>query len=304
MTYLITGATGFLGRRLVEMLLADGCIVHYLGRKRDVSMDSRIGFHLWEDLHVTPSLESVPRVDAVIHLAGEPIAQRWNSERKRAIRDSRVVGTQRLVEALGRLRHKPKVLVSASAIGFYGDRGEERLTENSGPGKGFLAELCSEWERESGRATELGMRVVQVRIGVVLGRDGGALKRMLHIFRSGLGGQFGNGRQWVSWIERDDLLRMFRWAAETGDVEGVLNGTAPSPVTNAELTKALARVVHRPAFFRVPKFALRIALGEMAEFLCESIRAVPEAAEKHGFQFSFGDLPRALNRAAQPTTST
>ena len=286
------------------MLLADGCIVHYLGRKRDASMDSRVGFHLWEDLYSIPSLESVPRVDAVIHLAGEPIAQRWNSERKRAIRDSRVVGTQRLVEALGRLRHKPKVLVSASATGFYGDRGDEILTENSGPGKGFLAELCSEWERESARATELGMRVVQVRIGVVLGREGGALKQMLPIFRSGLGGQFGNGRQWVSWIEREDLLRMFRWAAETGDVEGVLNGTAPNPVANAEFTKALARVVHRPAFFRVPKFALRIALGEMADFLGESIRAVPRAPEKHGFQFSFGDLPRALSRAVQPTTST
>jgi len=286
------------------MLLADGCIVHYLGRKRDASMDSRVGFHLWEDLYSIPSLESVPRVDAVIHLAGEPIAQRWNSERKRAIRDSRVVGTQRLVEALGRLRHKPKVLVSASATGFYGDRGDEILTENSGPGKGFLAELCSEWERESARATELGMRVVQVRIGVVLGREGGALKQMLPIFRSGLGGQFGNGRQWVSWIEREDLLRMFRWAAETGDVEGVLNGTAPNPVTNAEFTKALARVVHRPAFFRVPKFALRTGLGEMADFLCESIRAVPQAPEKHGFQFSFGDLARALSRAVQPTTST
>jgi uncharacterized protein len=278
------------------MLLADGCIVHYLGRKRDASMDSRVGFHLWEDLHSTPSLESVPRVDAVIHLAGAPIAQRWNSETKKLIRDSRVVGTQRLVEALERLRHKPNVLVSASAIGFYGNRGDEILTENDGPGRGFLAELCSEWELEAGRASEFGMRVVQVRVGVVLGQDGGALKQMLPVFRSGLGGQFGDGRQWVSWIERDDLLRMFRWAAETGDVQGVLNGTAPNPVTNAQFTKALARVVHRPALFRAPKLALRIALGEMADFLYESIRAVPEAAEQHGFQFACGDLSRALSR--------
>jgi uncharacterized protein len=304
MTYLITGATGFLGRGLVDMLLAGGCIVHYLGRKRDASMDSRVGFHLWEHLNSTPSLESVPRVDAVIHLAGEPIAQRWTSEKKKSIRDSRVVGTQRLVEALGRLRHKPKALVSASAIGFYGDRSDEILTEKSAPGNGFLAELCREWEREAGRASELGMRVVQVRIGVVLGHDGGALKQMLPVFRTGLGGQFGDGRQWVSWIERDDLLRMFRWAAETGDVEGVLNGTAPNPVTNADFTKALARVVNRPAFFRVPKSALRIALGEMADFLYDSIRAVPEAAEQHGFQFACRDLDRALSRAVQPTTST
>ena len=228
-------------------------------------MDSRVGFHLWEDLHITPSLESVPRVDAVIHLAGEPIAQRWNSETKKAIRDSRVVGLQRLVEALGRAA--PQARSAGKCIGNWFLRGPGRraIDRKQRAGKGLPCRTLLGMGME-GAAPNSVCVSFKVRIGVVLGQDGGALKQMLPVFRSGLGGQFGDGRQWVSWIERDDLLRMFRWAADTGDVEGVLNGTAPNPVTNAELTKALARVVHRPAFFRVPKFALRIALGEMADF--------------------------------------
>jgi hypothetical protein len=294
MTYLITGATGFLGKRLLEILLRDGHVVHYLGRKRDSSIDSRVGFHLWETVDSPPSLESVPRVNAVIHLAGEPIAQRWNNETKRRIRSSRVTGTRRLVEALGRLRHRPDVLVSSSAIGYYGHRGDEVLSESSGPGRGFLAELCSEWEKEADGAKELGVRLVKVRIGVVLGPSGGALQKMLPSFEHALGGTLGDGRQWMSWIDRDDLLRMFVWAAETGEVEGVLNGTAPFPVTNAEFTRALATAVRRPALFRVPKFALRVALGEMADFLFDSTRAIPEAAERQGFRFECREVQQAL----------
>jgi len=294
MTFLITGATGFIGKRLVEILLGNGQVVHYLGRKRDSSIDSRVGFHLWETAGTPPYLESVPRVNAVVHLAGEPIAQRWNDETKRRIWASRVVGTQRLVDALRRLQHRPDVLVSASAIGYYGNRGDELRTESSGPGRGFLAELCSEWEKEADRARELDMRVVKVRIGVVLGPGGGALQKMLPTFEHGLGGTLGDGRQWMSWIDRDDLLRMLIWAAETREVEGALNGTAPHPVTNAEFTKALASAVRRPALFRVPKFALRVAFGEMADFLFDSTRDIPEAVQRQGFRFERPDLQQAL----------
>ena len=300
MTYLITGATGFIGRSLVDMLLADGQVLHYLGRRRDPSMDSRVAFHLWETPGVLPPLETVPHFDALIHLAGEPIAQRWTESAKNSIRVSRVIGTGRLVESLGRLRQRPQVLVSASAIGYYGNRGDEILTETSGPGTGFLADVCSEWERAADRAEEYGLRVVKIRTGIVLGENGGALRQMLPAFRYGLGGRFGNGRQWMSWIHRDDLLRMIRWAAETAGIHGVLNGTAPTPVENAEFTKELACVLRRPAVWRVPQFVLRAALGEMAGFLFDSTRALPAAAERQGFSFEYRTLSHALAFLSRP----
>src|SRR5690349_20798093 len=200
MTYLITGATGFLGRRLVELLLSAGHDVQYLGRRRDLSMDPRAAFHHWKDpSHTLPPLDSVPRLDAVIHLAGEPIAQRWSESVKRNIRESRTLVTRNLVNALGTLRYQPGVLVSSSAIGYYGDRGDEVLTEESPPGEDFLADVSTAWEREAGCARELGIRVVTVRTGIVLG-PGGALEQMLPPFRLGLGGRLGSGRQWMSWI--------------------------------------------------------------------------------------------------------
>jgi uncharacterized protein (TIGR01777 family) len=296
MTYLITGATGFIGRSLVESLLADGHSVNYLSRKIDRSMNLRAAFHHWEDPETTlPPLTSVPRCDAVIHLAGEPVAQRWTEEVKRKIRDSRVAGTRNLIEAIGLMRHKPSVLVSSSAVGYYGDRGDEVLTEESKPGKDFLAEVCVEWEREALRATELGLRVVPIRTGVVLASGGGALQKMLPPFQFGIGGRFGNGKQWTPWIHRDDLLRLFRFAAETQSVDGPMNGTAPEPVTNSEFTRALASAIHRPALLPIPKFGLRLLLGEMADFLVESIRAVPAAAERQGFSFTYSHLQSALN---------
>jgi len=295
MTYLITGATGFLGRRLVEMLLADGHSVNYLARKYDRSMNSRAAFHCWENPETTlPPLSSVPRCDAVMHLAGEPIAQRWSDEVKQRIRASRLTGTRNLVEAIGLWKHKPNALVSSSAIGYYGNRGDEVLTEASEPGKGFLAELCLGWEAEADRARKLGLRVVKIRTGVVLGPDGGALKQMLPPFQFGIGGKFGDGKQWMSWIHREDLLRMFRFAADTEGVEGALNGTAPQPVTNAEFTRVLAKAVHRPALIPIPKFGLRLVLGEMAEFLFDSARAMPEAAIRQGFSFTYNQLQDAL----------
>ena len=186
-------------------------------------------------------LKAVPLCDAVIHLAGEPIAQRWTSEAKKRIRESRILRTRDLVDGIGQLPHKPGVFISASAIGYYGNRGNEVLTEESAPGKDFLADVCVHWEEEADRAREFGLRVVKVRNGMVLGEDGGALKRLLPLFRMGLGGRLGSGKQWVSWIHRDDLLRMLIWAAANPNIAGVLNGTAPEPVTNAQFTRDLAQ---------------------------------------------------------------
>jgi uncharacterized protein (TIGR01777 family) len=295
MTYLITGATGFVGKQLVEHLLAEGHSVQYLGRKRDRTMDLRAAFHLWENPSGSPpALNAVPRCDAVIHLVGEPIAQRWTPEIKRKIFDSRVKSTRNLVAAIATLRHKPSVLVSASAIGFYGDRGDQVLTERDHAGNGFLAELCTAWEREADLTSEYGLRVIKIRVGVVLGSQGGALKKILPLFRAGLGGRLGSGRQWVSWIHESDLVRAICWAADRSDVSGAVNGCAPQPVTNEEFTKTLAQILHRPAILPAPKLALRFLLGEMADFLFDSIRVVPAVLESGGFNFKYRNLRDAL----------
>ena len=293
MNYLITGATGFIGQKLVNNRLAAGHGVNYLGRRRSSTMDSRAAFHRWEPGQLPP-LDSVPTIDAIIHLAGEPISQRWNPDVKRRIRESRVAGTRQLVTAISKLKHKPSVLVSASAVGYYGGRGEEILTETSAPGSDFLAEVCVEWEREAFRARELGLRVVTVRIATVLGRDGGALPQMLTPFRLGLGGKFGSGQQWMPWIHVDDLVKLFIFAADTPTVDGPLNGSAPAPATNAEFTQALARAINRPAFLPVPAFALKLVMGELAEFVFKSERVFPEATQRSGFQFAHREIGEAL----------
>jgi uncharacterized protein len=295
MNYLITGATGFIGRCLVDYLLHGGNEVNYLGRQRSQTLDGRAAFHLWnrdEEL----SLNSVPRLNAVVHLAGEPVAQRWNSKVKQAIYSSRVDGTQKLVTAMGKLKHKPSMLISASAVGIYGDRGDEVLTEGSAPGKDFLADACVAWEREAMQARELGMRVVVLRIAIVLGRNGGALQQMLAPFRLGIGGPLGSGKQWMPWIELDDLVRLIVFAAESQHVEGVFNASAPEPVTNAQFTKALGQVLHRPAILPVPKLALRAAMGEVADYVVASQRVVPEATQKAGFRFEHVQIEEALRK--------
>jgi uncharacterized protein len=297
-TYLITGASGFLGTKLVHLLLENGHSVNYLGRKRSTHLDSRAAYHCWNPAELPP-LDSVPPLDVVIHLAGEPIDQRWTSEAKHRIRDSRVRGTQELVTAIGQLQDKPRVLVTASAVGYYGDRGDEVLTENSAPGKGFLADVCIAWEHESLRAQEFGVRVAPIRTGVVLGREGGALPRMLPPFQFGVGGKLGDGRQWMPWIHVDDLLRLYLFAAETETVVSPMNGTAPQPVFNAQFTRELAQTLRRPAILPVPKFALKLAFGEMADILFDSLRVVPEAAEKAGFTFQHRELGTALRSLLQ-----
>ena len=293
MDYLITGASGFIGQKLVKQLLATGNEVNYLGRRRSSTLDSRAAFHRW-DTGQPPPLDSVPTVDAIVNLAGEPISQRCNPEVKRRIRESRIDGTRQLVTAISKLRHKPTVLVSASAVGYYGDRGDEILTESSAPGKDFLAELCVNWEQEALRARELGMRVVLIRIAAVLGREGGALKQMLTPFRLGIGGRFGNGRQWMPWIHLDDLVQLLVFAAENPAADGPLNGSAPQPVTNAAFTRATAAAVHRPAIFPIPKFALKLVMGELADFVFKSERVVPEATERAGFRFQYPQIEAAL----------
>ncbi len=292
MDFLITGATGFIGRKLAGVLLARGDSVNYLARRQSKELSSRMAFHPW-DGETVPPLESVPRLDAIIHLMGEPIAQRWTPQVKERILRSRVDATRELVSAIGGLRHKPSVLISASAVGYYGDRGDEILTEKSPAGSGFLADVCVAWEREAHKAVDFGLRVVSVRIATVLGRDGGALPQMVTPFRFGIGGRFGSGAQWMSWVHVDDLVRLFLFAADN-DISGPLNGCSPQPVTNAEFTRALARAVHRPAFFTIPRFALKLALGEMSSFLFDSLRVTPAAAQETGFHFEHANLVEAL----------
>jgi len=293
MTYLVTGATGFIGTRLVNALLGQGHAVYYLARKRSPKLPSQASFHPWET-NRQPELNALSRIDGVFHLTGEPIAQRWTPEVKRRIYDSRVQGTKNLVAAIAALRHKPSVLVTASAVGYYGDRGEEVLDESTQAGADFLALTCRDWEAAAFGARELGLRVVPIRIATVLGREGGALPKMMTPFLLGIGGRFGTGKQWMPWIHVEDLIRLFLFAADTQAVDGPLNGASPEPVTNAKFTKVLGSVLHRPTLFAVPKFALKMALGEMAEFVFESQRVVPKAAEQAGFRFEHAQLREAL----------
>lgn len=293
MTYLVTGATGFIGKRIVEELLSRGDAVYYLARKRSSKLPSHASFHPW-DTSNEPELNALSRIDVIIHLAGEPIAQRWSDEVKKRIYDSRVDGTRRLVSAVRKLKHKPYALISASAIGYYGDRGSDLITEKTPAGQDFLAQVCKDWEREASHARELGVRVASIRIATVLGRDGGALKEMLPPFKLGIGGKFGNGKQWMSWIHVEDLVRLFLFASDNATVAGTLNGSSPQPVTNAEFTKLLGQALHRPTIMPIPKMALRLALGEMSSFLFSSLRVIPQATEQAGFRFDHPEVGEAL----------
>ena len=274
MNITISGASGFIGGQLLNSLGQAGHAVRALS-------------------HHAPPVESLREADVIIHLAGEPLAQRWTAAAKQRIRDSRVMGTRNLVEALAALPRRPEALICASAIGYYGSRGDEILTESSAPGSGFLPELCVAWEREAQAAEALGMRVVRVRTGLVLDARGGALPRMLPPFRMGVGGRLGSGRQWMSWIHLEDLAALFHLAVES-HVQGPLNGVAPHAVTNSDFTRELARVLRRPAVFPIPGFALRLLLGEMADVLLASQRVAPGAAEAAGFRFRFPQLAPAL----------
>lgn len=293
MTVTVTGATGFVGRRLVEALRQDGHTVVALSRRTNVAFGPNVAVVYWDPVAGLPPDESVHRVDAVVHLAGEPVAQRWTPEVKRRIRDSRVLGTRHLARAIAAARRPPATLICASAVGYYGFRGDEILTEQSGPGQGFLPEVCVAWEQAAQEAAAAGLRVVNLRIGVVLGEGGGALEKMLPAFRAGVGGRLGSGRQWMSWIHADDVVGLIRYAL-TQPLRGPVNAVSPVPVTNAEFTRELAAVLRRPALFPAPGFAVRALFGEMAQIVLGSQRVLPAAAESAGYPFLHRELGPAL----------
>jgi hypothetical protein len=293
MNITISGASGFIGRRLLKNLASAGHSLRVLTRHAGANMPPGIRLSVWDPMKGQPPRESLENANAIIHLAGEPVAQRWTPEVKRRIRDSRVGGTRQLVEALSALPRGPNVLVAASAVGYYGSRGDELLDESSPPGTGYLAETCVAWEQEAQAATALGMRVAVIRIGMVLDPAGGALARLLLPFRMGVGGRLGSGQQWTSWIHLADLAEQVRFAVDN-PVAGVWNGVAPVPVTNRDFTRELARALHRPAILPVPGLALKAIFGEMSEVLLASQRVAPRAAQAAGFRYRFPQLGAAL----------
>jgi uncharacterized protein len=289
----ITGASGLIGSALVSRLVDDGHSVRRLVRSRDeLGPDT----FLWNPEEGTLDPSALESVEAVVHLAGETIAGRWTSDKKRRIRDTRVLGTRLVSEAVADCNRPPKVLLCASAAGYYGDRGEELLTEESGSGGGFLADVVREWEAASEPAREAGTRVVNIRSGQVLSTSGGALRSLLPPFRLGLGGPLGGGRQYMSWITLDDEVSAIRHALRNEDLTGPVNLVAPNPVTNREFAKTLGRVLHRPALIPTPTLPLRLAFGGefVKEVLLVSERPVPERLTASGFEFEHPELEPAL----------
>jgi hypothetical protein len=295
MKILITGSTGLVGTALTQSLQAAGHTVCRLLRPGSSTKNSP-GFDVnWNP--VTGELGGAAvGADAVVNLAGASIADgRWTAQRKEVLRVSRIDTTRALVTALAKMSARPRVLISSSATGIYGDRGDEILTEASQPGSDFLSVIAKEWEAEALKAEALGIRVVRARFGVILSKHGGAFQQMLRPFQMGLGGRLGSGRQWMSWITIDDVVPILQMAIENGDVSGAINLVSPRPVTNAEFTKILAAALHRPAIFAAPAFALRLILGEMADaLLLSSQRAVPAQLQKLNYQFQHDELRTAL----------
>jgi uncharacterized protein (TIGR01777 family) len=296
MHVLVSGASGLIGSALVAQLTADRHQVTRLVRRR-----AGEGSISWNPLSPGLDLSGAGRLDAVVHLAGENVAQRWTDAARARIRDSRVLGTRVLSAALASLQVKPPVLVSASAIGIYGDRGDEVLTEESPPGdlaREFLVSVCQKWEAAADAARQAGIRVVHPRFGVVLSRAGGALQKMLPVFRLGLGGITGDGKQWMSWLSLDDAVGILLHALRTDSLRGPVNATGPEPVTNAKFTRTLGLALGRPTPLRVPAPALRLGLGAMAEgTLLASARVVPAQVLRSGYRFQQPELSAALRHA-------
>jgi uncharacterized protein len=292
---LLTGSSGLVGASLVRSLSAKQISTIILRRQTDKIKNNEA---VWDPYAPEPlkSPETLEGIPAAVHLSGANIAaQRWTSSYKRVLRDSRLVPTRSLATLLAGLRSKPSVLICASAIGIYGDRGDELLTETSSPGSGFLAELCLDWEKAAQPAIDAGIRVVHLRFGVALSAEGGALARMLPIFRAGVGGRLGSGRQWMSWIALPDVIRAIEFALQTASLSGPVNLVAPNPVTNSEFTRVLGRVLQRPTVIPAPAVALRLALGEMAdEGILASERVAPARLEAASFVFEYPELEACL----------
>ncbi|TWT55576.1 Epimerase family protein [Thalassoglobus neptunius] len=288
----VTGASGLLGSYLCPMLEQSGHEVTWLTRKQPTDPHER----QWDPKADTLPREVLDGCDVLVHLAGESIAEgRWNEAKKNRIRESRVHSTNLLAQALTEQEKPATAFIVASAIGYYGDRGDEVLTEASNAGSGFLADVCQEWEAAAEPAKYAGIRTAHIRTGLVLAKEGGALPSMLTPFKFGVGGVIGSGDQYWSWISIKDIARLFQFAVENDSVSGPVNGTAPHPVTNREFTKTLGKVISRPTVLPLPGFAAKLALGEMAEALIlASSRVLPEQAEKHDFNFAHPDLEQAL----------
>jgi uncharacterized protein (TIGR01777 family) len=295
----VTGATGRIGTLLVQELLGRGDEVTVLSRDPDRARAAlgAVGAVGWDPMSEPAPVAALAGRDGVVHLAGEDVAQRWSEDAKRRILESRERGTRNLVEGLRAAEPRPRVLVSSSAVGYYGPHGEERVDEDSPPGTDFLAEVCVTWEREAQRAAELGMRVVLVRTGVVLDRDGGALSKMLPFFKLGAGGPVAGGRQYLPWVHRDDIVGI-QLAALDGDAwSGPVNATAPEPATNRDFSRALGRALNRPAVAPVPGLAVRALYGDMAEMVTRGQRAVPRRTLELGYAFRHPELDEALRSA-------
>jgi uncharacterized protein (TIGR01777 family) len=290
MHYLITGGSGFIGSALCRSLTADGHRVTVL--TRDIA---RARQRLPDAVFLIDRLDFAQDVEAVVNLAGENLAGgRWTAARKHEFVASRIGMTKHLLNWIDRQDSAPVVLVSGSAIGWYGATGDEELDEDADLGNDFSAHLCRDWEAEAIKAEALGVRVCRVRTGIVLGADGGALKQMLLPFRLGIGGRMGSGRQWMSWVAREDIVALIRWLVDNGGARGAYNGTAPAPVTNAEFARTLGAALRRPALLPMPAFALKILFGEMADILLTGQRVVPKRATAEGFKFKHPDLAPAL----------
>ena len=292
---LISGSTGLIGRALVDRLESSS---HEVVRLIRPTSRSGVTGLTWDPAQGLLDPQELEGFDAIIHLAGENIAnRRWSEEQKQRIRDSRVVGTSLLANALACLNSPPSVFACASAGGYYGDRGGEILTDSATPGTDFLAQATREWEEATAPASEAGIRVVNMRISVVLTAAGGMLKRILPIFKLGLGGRLGSGSQYMSWITRKDLIDAFVWVMENDELSGGVNISSPNPVTNAEFTRALGREVGRPAVFSVPRFALKVAQGDLSDVVLSSLRMAPERLDESGFEFVHPEIEGALRWA-------
>jgi uncharacterized protein (TIGR01777 family) len=302
MKTLVTGATGFIGRVIVRKLEEKGHEVVVLTRnipKAALILGPRCRYVQWTDIKTPPPSDAFEGVEGIINLMGESIGEKkWTEEQKKKIVESRVEGTSKLIEALGKMSVKPKVFVSASAIGIYGNRGPEDLDENSEPGTGFLSDLCQQWEDAANKAQKIGMRVAIIRVGVVLGKGGGALSKMVPLFKLGLGGRLGEGNQYMSWIHIQDLASMFVMALTDSSMSGPFNGTAPYPATNQDFTKVLGKVLRRPTFLPAPEKAIRTLLGEMATIVLEGQKVLPKKFKEKKFNYRYPTLEMTLKETA------